>query len=212
MDGKFVITVVLCLTIGILIGAISMQNYQKSAPQTVFNDAQISQTPTQYPTDIPDVVIISQVSTPVQTREQKIQDLVFSFQQAISERNVQKTMSLFTPPILETEIRSYQSLMGLDAAGPRLFNNVQSVFVIDSWQITETQDMQVGGKLTTRVLVEEQRKNWSPLEGGYTSPTPVVVEYDIVETNGEFKIANYYFFYTDAGGAGGSIKYNGLGF
>jgi len=207
MNGTFVVIVIFSLTVGILIGAMSMKGYQELASKDSANDEQISPshdvavtTPTRAPTQIP-----------TQTEEQKIHILISSFQQAIAQRDVQKTMAFFTPPVSEAEIRSYQSLIGADAAGPRLFNNATSIFINDAWQITDSQNIQDGNMLKKRVLVEEKRRNWSQFEGGYSSPTSVIMAYDIVETNSEFKIANYYF-YTDAGGAGGSVKYNGLGF
>lgn len=216
MSKQIVFVVVLIffsLVIGATIILIILQNKPGVMPtEKSSTQVPVVSSPTIYPSDNPSmqpskVPITAQIS-----KEETVRQVVENFENALQSKNVTEVVGMFTPPLLESEKQSYDSMMGLDgAAGPRLFNTGGSNFKIDSWS-TESVQFSTSGDFEIRVVVNEQRRNWSQMTG-YSEPVTTKMFLEMTERSGEIKITNYYFYYGDAGGAGaGSVKYNGLGF
>jgi len=148
--------------------------------------------------------------SPTPNANEQIFTVIKNFETAIINRQVNELLSMFTAPSLPDEIDDYNSMMGLDgAAGPRLFNTAGSNFRIDTWEIINI-DYGNSADFEIRVIINEQRRGWSPVTGGYGGVVESRMIIELVKINGELKITNYFYYQSDAGG--GSAKYKGLGF
>ena len=148
-------------------------------------------------------------ASPTPNANEQISSVIKNFETAIINRQVSELLSMFTAPSLPSEIDSYNSMMGLDATGPRLFNTAGSNFRINTWEIINI-DYGNSADFEIRVIVDEQRKGWSPAVGEYGELVESRMIIELARINGELKITNYYYYWGDAGG--GSAKYRGLGF
>ncbi|PJC30297.1 hypothetical protein CO051_06430 [Candidatus Roizmanbacteria bacterium CG_4_9_14_0_2_um_filter_39_13] len=216
MHRQFVLIVIL-VVLGFVLGSIGtwvmMQN-KVGDLLTVNPIPQISvvPSPTKYPSNLPTTpLIISPTTTPV-SKDAIVRSTIEKFEKALQNKNITEVTAMFTAPSLETEVQAYNGMMGLDGAtGPRLFNTGGSNFKIDSWTIVSI-DAKDSEEFDIRAVIDEQRRNWSQMTGGYGEPQNMRMVMEMIGDTTKIWVKNYYFYYSDAGGAGGSVKYNGLGF
>ncbi|MEM2984918.1 MAG: hypothetical protein QXL24_06815 [Candidatus Jordarchaeaceae archaeon] len=146
----------------------------------------------------------------------EVKELVNNFETAIKRKNVVEVMSYFTPPKNTEEKELYDSIT-TGPAGPRLFNNVASRFEIQSWKIARREypdNKELISKENGRylVVVEEVRRSWDPVKGGYSPWSPQIFVIEIIRFNNRWLIDKYFGQQLSPKKEISSLKYRGLGF
>ncbi len=128
------------------------------------------------------------------TKQKQIEDFVDKFYEYQYEREIDKLLTLFTPPVNKEEQDELDSLLGKDYATgdektlPRLFSTQGLSFRVPARYIRTISAQ--SGAIT--VLVDEMRVMYSGME--YVGYTAQVSKFtlDLVDTNNGLKLESYY--------------------
>ncbi|MEK7180813.1 MAG: hypothetical protein AAB738_00565 [Patescibacteria group bacterium] len=124
--------------------------------------------------------------------KENIVNVVKTFEDLQTKRDSLGILKLFTQPRNPGDSVSYESLLGSDAAGPRLYNTGLTNFMQSSYKILEQSSGNESGSCA--VKVEEQRSYQAHGIGSELSPSPSIpyIAYIVLaKENNEWKIDSY---------------------